>query len=168
MHPDSPIRLLDEIIRRYGVTCLQLTPFDGGGYCVRIGSHVEPVTEGGGSLPEAIGKAFLTLMQKQGRPSFDELLDKSSLGTPSAKRIRAQASKPGRQVHTYENPAVHWPRTKLDFEGAGQYSACGFIRGASPESHAKFTRVLDEVTCGRCRMSSSYRSERTMKRRPLS
>lgn len=159
MHPDSPIRQLDEMIRRYGVTCLELVPFEGG-YCVRIGSSVEPVNVGAGSLSEAIGKAFLKLIELKGGPSFDELLEASSLGTPDAKALRASAPRDAvekvlRKVHTYENPAVHLKH--------GESSACGLVRAGG--THARFTTTLEDVTCGRCKHSSWYRSELTLQRR---
>jgi hypothetical protein len=158
MHPDSPIRQLDQVIYRYGVSSVTLVPFQGGGYCVELhasgGIHV---SEGAGSLPEAIGKAFLKLMELKGLPSFDDLLEASSLGTPEAKALRASVSKETVDrilKHTHENPAVHWKH--------GATSSCGLVRTGG--THARFTSVLEDVTCRRCRHSAWYRSEVVAKR----
>lgn len=167
MHSESPIRQLDEIIRRYGVTCLQLVPFEGG-YCVHLGSSAEPVTVGAGSLPEAIGKAFLKLIELKGGPSFEELLERSSLGTPEAKAMRASAPKEAvdriiKKVHTYENPAVHWPRpNRLD---TTPLSACGIVRGGT---HPHYAKKIEDVTCGRCKNTSWCRAELRAKQRQQS
>jgi hypothetical protein len=154
MHPDTPIRVLDEIIRRYGVTCVQLVPFEGGGYCVNIGSAVEPVEVGAGSLPEAIGKAFLELMRKLGRPSFDQLLELSSLGTPGAKALRESAPKDAMQSVVLRSkelerglPATHFATYA---PGPGRWgSACG--RGR------EWSQDPDEVSCLRCRRSPFFK-----------
>lgn len=166
MHSDSPLRQLDEVIRRYGVTCLKLSPYEGGGYCVELGSSAVPVVVGAGSLPEAIGKAFLELVRLKGGPSFEELLERSSLGTPHAKLLRSQADPA--QVkkalgkvnrHTYDSPAVHWHRHPVR-DGDAHHnltSACGMVRMGG--AHARFAKDLDGVTCGRCKNTSWYRSE---------
>lgn len=159
MHPDTPIRVLDESIRRYGVTCVQIVPFDGGGYCVKIGSAVEPVSVGAGGLPEAIGKAFSELMKKLGRPSFDQLLEMSSLGTPRAKRLRAQTDPVAVENILKASAArsaafIHWPG--LPMGGlSGPYSSCGVIKHGEK---GRFASVPEEVTCGRCRRTSAFKS----------
>lgn len=168
MHPDSPLRQLDEIIRRYGVTCLKLVPFQGGGYAVELGSHVAPINVGAESLPEAIGKAFQELLRLSGAPSFEELLERSSLGTPEAKWIRASVDPAvvRKVVHTYENPAVHWRRYPVRSGDVHHdlTSACGMVRAGG--THARFADDLDGVTCGRCKQTSWYRSELWKRQRP--
>ncbi len=161
MHPDSPIRQLDEAIRRYGVTCFKATPYSGGGYCVELGSTHPPIIVGGGSLHEAIGLAFQELLRLGGSPSIEELIERSSLGTKRAKAARASADpetvrKVLEKTHTYADPAIHWRRypVRSNDPHAEVTSACGMVRTGG--THAKFAETPEFVTCGRCKRTSWY------------
>lgn len=152
MHPDTPVRELDAIIRRYGVTCLQLIPFEGGGYCVKLGSRAEPVDVGAGSLPEAIGKAFTELMGRLGRPSFNELLARSSLAPrPKRRRVRKVDGITARvenTVHMLLLAEIHRNDGVSD-----RQSACNLVHGPN----GRYTDVAEDVTCGRCKRTSRYK-----------
>ena len=113
----------------------------------------------GQTMTSAIRDCLKKALKISDRP-IEELLERSSLGTPEAKALCASASKEAvdavlRKAHTYENPAVHWKH--------GETSSCGLVRAGG--THARFANALEEVTCGRCKHSSWYRSEVMMKQR---
>lgn len=148
MHPDSPIRELDALIRRYDVPYFKAVPFggpSGNGYYVELGPGIEPITVGGRDFAAAIGAAFRKLAKRRGLPSFEELLERSSLGTPRAKSFRgrtpeAYAKAVVRRADDIKagRPTVHWTT------GMGN-SACGRAGMGS-----ELTTEDGKVTCLKC------------------
>lgn len=156
---ETTLGSLESLLEHHGVTISSIRKYPRGWWVEMRSKHGDFEVVAGQTMTSAVRDCLKKALKISDRP-IDELIERSSLGTPEAKALRASASKEAvdavlKKSHTYENPAVHWR--------SGGTSSCGLVRAGG--DHARFASSLEEVTCGRCKHSARYRSDLMEQRR---